>query len=65
MFSQACVKNSVHGGEVGGVCLWDQRGVYTSRQTPLPLGRYQGKHPPPPKADTRRTIRMLLECILV
>ena len=30
MFSQACVKNSVHRG---GVCLWIQ-GVYT------PLGRY-------------------------
>ena len=63
IFSQACVKNSVHGGE--GVCLsacWD---------TPPPP---RTRHPPgsrPPLGSrlqptvNERPVRILLECILV
>ena len=81
MFSQACVKNSVHGP---GGCI----PACTGADTPLPsacwdtppradLGRHpQGKHPPgqtpplgrPPPLHRRplqRTVRILLECILV
>ena len=48
MFSQACVKNSIHGGG-GAWCLPLSLGVYTPRQTPPPLGR----HPPsPPETAT-------------
>ena len=55
MFSQACVKNSVHGG---GGCLLKGMLGYT------PLGR----HPLlPALRDTvnNRTVRILLECILI
>ena len=40
MFSQACVKNSIHGGGGRGVCL-QVRGVYT------PLGRHPLRQTPP------------------
>ena len=43
MYSQACVKNSVHRGE-----------VYTP-----------GRPPPPPRRPLQRTVRILLECVLV
>ena len=57
MFSQACVTNSVHGG---GAC------------TPLyarhhPLGRHRPSlgRPPSRRRPLQRTVRILLECILV
>ena len=68
MFSQACVKNSVHRG-VRGRCTYP---LPPARQMPPgqtpPLGRH-----PPPWADVypsvrrplQRTVRILLECILV
>ena len=54
MFSQACVKNFVHRG----------RGeVYTPQgDTPSP---WPGRHPPPGRRLLQRTIRILLDCILV
>ena len=58
IFSQACVKNSVHGGR--GVCLsacWD---------TPPWTDPPHGQTPPPPSRRLlQRTVRILLECILV
>ena len=71
MFSQACVKNSVHGGCLSRGCV----SQHTFGQTP------PSKHTPylprhtPPRADTpsptlrdtvnKRAVRILLECILV
>ena len=68
MFSQACVKNSVHGG-----------GVHPPGQTPLPLWHTPPRQTPPRKTPPlgqthlslpgrrllQRTVRILLECILV
>ena len=66
MFSQACVKNSVHRGKE----------VYTApgrhppaRQTPPPRGKYPLadpiRQPPPRRRPLQRRVRILLECILV
>ena len=56
MFSQVCVKNSVH---AGGASLWAW-GVYTSGHTPR-----TDTHPtPPPRWPLQRTVRILLECII-
>ena len=61
MFSQACVKNSVHGGE-----------AYTPHPGRHPLGRHPPGRHPPPWTDTPHirlplqwTVRILLECIPV
>ena len=108
MFSQACVKNSVH--REGGVypsmhwgthlplpsACWDTHHLGQTPpwaditppwadtpfpgQTPLPLGRHPspwtdtpsprqtyplGRPPPRPRRPLQRTVRILLECILV
>ena len=66
MFSQACVKNSVHTGVV-----YTPLGRHpTWADTPRP-DTPQGRHPqadtpaPPPRRRLQRTVRILLECILV
>ena len=78
MFSQACVKNSVQGRRCtppsGQTSPWVDT---PSRQTP-PLGRHPTPWQTPPQADTlllgrhppirmslQRTVRILMECILV
>ena len=53
IFSQACVKNSVH----RGTCAWS-RGVHCSRR-----GRVPGGDTPP--RPLLRVVRILLKCILV
>ena len=53
MLSQTCVKNSIHSG--GGVYTH----THLARHTP-------GRHPPPlSRRPPQRTVRILLECILV
>ena len=79
MFSQVCIKNSVHRGGCLLDTPLDRLGRHLpcpgqTRQAPLPLA---GRHPPC-QADTppagrhpfsrrllQRTLRILLECILV
>ena len=92
MFSEACVKNSVHRGDVCPSACWDTHSLGrqpptgqttpqadTPRQTPpctdTPLGKHPpGRHPPlgrhhptgqTPQRPLQRTVRILLECILV
>ena len=63
IFSEACVKNSVHREGGGGVCLsacWDTPPWTDTPPGQTPLGRLPGQTPP-----SRRTVRILLECILV
>ena len=63
MFSQACVKNSVHmvAGWCVCVCLPDT----PSRQTPPGQTPALGRHSPTPgRRPLQRTVRILLECIL-
>ena len=46
MFSQACVKNSVHSGG-GGVSALLHAGIHPPKQTPPPVGQNPpGRHPP-------------------
>ena len=63
MFSQACVKNCVH---------WGRHMVYTPLQqtphpgqTPPPEQTPPWVDPPPSRQLLQRTVRILLECILV
>ena len=70
IFSQACVKNSVH--RVGGVCLSACSDTpLLGRQPPWthrPLDRHPppGQTAPPPSSWLlQQTVRILLECILV
>ena len=62
MFSQACVKNSVHGGEGGGIsvpaCTTGHmfRGRSLSRGAPVRENPLYGND---------RTVCILMECILV
>ena len=60
MFSQACVKNSVHGGR--GVSQHE-----LGRQTPPPAGipACIWADLPPPRRPLQQTVRILLECFLV
>ena len=70
MFSQACVKISVHIGGCIPACTW---GPPTGRYPSMHWGRHpqSGRHPPAsrPPPHTRRplqgTVRILLECFLV
>ena len=60
MFSQACVKKSVH----GGVCIPSCTGADT------PLGRHPPRQTPPGQTPPsrrllQRTVRILLECIVI
>ena len=77
MFSQACVKNSVHRGEVY-TPMDTNSGQTSSRQTPPsgqtpPLGKHPlGRHhhprqtpPPSIRWQLQQTVRILLQCILV
>ena len=62
MFSQVCVKNSVHRGVFANAC-WDTH-PYLGRHPPqvdTPLDR----HSPPLRRPLQRTVCILLECILV
>ena len=85
MFSQACIKNSVHRGDMSS----GSGGCTPPRQTPTPQedtppGRHPapGRHPlqadtphrqtpppsrqrHPPRRPPQRTVRILLECILL
>ena len=81
MFSQACVKNSVLGGGGFARHPYPgrqthPRATHLSGQTPLPPGQTSpqadlpGRHPPwvdppPIRRLLQRTVRILLECILV
>ena len=68
MFSQACVKNSVHRGKV-----YTPLGKQNPRQdtplaeppTPPPPADIPSADPPPPRQLLQRTVRILLKCILV
>ena len=64
IFSQACVKNSVHMGG-GGVCL-RHVGIHPPGRHPPREDTFPGRQPPgqiPPSPS--QTVRILLECILV
>ena len=74
MFSQTCVKNSVHGG--GGVLACGSGGCLPVGLEGVCLGggwgcTHPGRHPPRqtpppvPRWPLQRTVRILLECILV
>ena len=76
IFSQACVKISVHMGE--GVCLsacWDTPqsrplGAYTPREQTPPRSDSPWEHTPSPESRLQHTVNewlvyILLECILV
>ena len=77
IFSEARVKNSVHGGQgCLPIACWDT--PPDQRQTPPPGSRHPPGSRPPPRADTpataqcmlrdtsnKRAVRILLECILV
>ena len=73
MFSQACVKNSVHKG--GGVSASVDTGIHTPQaDTPWaanvcwdtqPPKQTPPGRPPLPRRSLQRTVRILLECIVV
>ena len=69
IFSEVCVKNSVHRGG-GGVCLsacWDTPppGRHTPWADTPPGQSPPGRHPRPCRWLLQRTVSILLDCILV
>ena len=61
MFSQACVKNSVHGGVYTSMHWGRHPCPWSDTQTPLPSACWDT----PPRRSLQLTVRILLECILV
>ena len=59
MFSQACVSHSVHGREVYPSTHLGSFGVWVWE------GKCGCQCPPPPRQPMKRTVCILLECILV
>ena len=62
MFSQACVKNSVHREEVYTPPCAD---TPPRTDPPTQVDTLLGRHPHPIRRPLQRTVRILLECILV